>query len=159
MPSRREIRAVGTVGARGFQSPPPKILAERLLNPISNKGADYAHDITTYSPPSPGFSDLLTALEIFLSRLGWKLLNTHTKVDKEGSRGRNFWKKKKLVSALEIIQFPSHFSFRSFWIGNFYIPYWLDIRYSYRDQNLSEIPLVLVFILMTNISCELNNYF
>ena len=54
-------RAVGAVGARG--SFPPDF--DRSVNPISTRGADYAHHSNT-SPP--GFSDLAMALLLIRSR-------------------------------------------------------------------------------------------
>ena len=52
-------RAVG-VGGAGLECPPPFQDFSRSVNPISTKGADYAHHITTWPPHE--FSDLPTAL-------------------------------------------------------------------------------------------------
>ena len=43
------------------ECPPPPLIVDRSVNPISTRGADYAHHSNT-SPP--GFSDLATGLQI-----------------------------------------------------------------------------------------------
>ena len=50
-------RVVGVGGVQGTRAPP---IFGKSVDPISTRGADYAHLITTVPPP--GFSDLPTAL-------------------------------------------------------------------------------------------------
>ena len=49
-------------GARGVHALLPIPVFGRSVNPISTRGAHYAHHITTCFPP-PGFSDLVMALD------------------------------------------------------------------------------------------------
>ena len=63
--------------------PPPQILADQLLNPISTKGADHAHHIITWLPPR--ISDPPTALNYYVKQ--------HSSVSSLVSTG---WKKNKI---------------------------------------------------------------
>ena len=63
-PKLKRPSALSTVGTRGDGAhwPPPPYFG-RFVNAIEIKGADYAHHISTFPPPS-GFSDLPTALAL-----------------------------------------------------------------------------------------------